>query len=197
MSDVSLSLEGRPTERLSQLRAIYDCAPVGLCFLDRDLRYVNLNQRLADMNGSSVQEMLGRKVAEIVPKMYAQAEANLKRALQGEAHSGVLLYGPPAQPGGPATERLASYQPVRDEDGEVLGVCVSILDNSAFEREEKVVYEIAGHNRPRPPSMALAAATARGRLHLYASSPSRTPTAEFRRRHQLSAGYIANYKRSA
>jgi EAL domain-containing protein (putative c-di-GMP-specific phosphodiesterase class I) len=41
------SLEAQPVQRLAQLQAIYDGAPVGLCFLDRDLRYVSLNRRLA------------------------------------------------------------------------------------------------------------------------------------------------------
>jgi EAL domain-containing protein (putative c-di-GMP-specific phosphodiesterase class I) len=58
------SLEAFPTQRLAQLQAIYDGAPVGLCFLDRDLRYRSLNQRLADMNGTSVQKHIGKTFAE-------------------------------------------------------------------------------------------------------------------------------------
>jgi PAS domain-containing protein len=63
------SLEAMPAQRLPQLQAIYDGAPVGLCFLDRNLRYVSLNRRLADMNGAPVADHLGRTVQEMIPKM--------------------------------------------------------------------------------------------------------------------------------
>ena len=48
------SLEGLPAQRLAQLQPVYDGAPAGLGFLDRNLKYVNLNRRLADMHGVSV-----------------------------------------------------------------------------------------------------------------------------------------------
>src|SRR5665213_1516797 len=147
IADISLSLEGHPTERLSQLRAIYDSAPVGLCFLDCELRYVNLNQRLAAMNGTTVAALLGRKVADAVPEVYAQVEGHLKRALKGEAYSGAELSAPPKEPGGPPSTRLAFYQPVRDETGEVLGVCVSIVDISTFKQNEETLSESADHYR--------------------------------------------------
>ena len=40
----SSSSDALPTQRLSQLQAIYDGAPVGLCFVDRNERYVSLEQ---------------------------------------------------------------------------------------------------------------------------------------------------------
>jgi PAS domain S-box-containing protein len=195
MADLSLSLEARPSERLSQLQAIYDSAPVGLCFLDRELRYVNLNQRLADMNGTTVQAMLGRKVADVVPILYAQAELHLKRALQGEAHSGGELYAPSSQAEGPAMRRLVSYQPVRDEAGEVLGVCVSVLDSSAFRRNEEVLYESAVRHRSGVEYSDRGIDGMRQPTPLRIEPP-RTPTGEIRRRN-LSVEYIENYKRSA
>ena len=38
-------------ERLAHLRTIYASAPVGLCFVDRELRYVSINNAMAEMNG--------------------------------------------------------------------------------------------------------------------------------------------------
>src|SRR5665213_2253826 len=148
MLDISLSLEGHPTERLSQLRAIYDSAPVGLCFLDCELRYVNLNQRLAAMNGTTVAALLGRKVADsISPALYAEAEWHLLRALEGEPSTGTEVMVPAAKPGDPITTRIASYQPVCDESGEVLGVCVSILDSFSFKQNKETLSEGADHYR--------------------------------------------------
>lgn len=46
---------------------------MGVCVLDADLRYCAVNQRLAQMNGLTVQSHLGRTVAEIVPSLAAEA----------------------------------------------------------------------------------------------------------------------------
>lgn len=57
--------ESRTTLQLAELDAIYRAAPVGLAALDRSLRYVRVNELLARMNGRTVEEHVGRAVAEI------------------------------------------------------------------------------------------------------------------------------------
>jgi len=76
-------LEAQPAERLAQLQAIYDGAPVGLCFLDCNLRYVSLNQRLADMDGVQMSAYTGKTVEEVIPWAFPTIEAYLRRALLG------------------------------------------------------------------------------------------------------------------
>ncbi len=62
-----ISYNSPPGQRLSQLQALYDGAPVGLAFLSPDLRYISINQQLAEMNDAPVQKHLGRLVSEIIP----------------------------------------------------------------------------------------------------------------------------------
>ncbi len=148
IADQFLSLDARPAERLSQLRAIYDGAPVGLAFINTGLRYVNLNQKLAEMNGQSVEAHLGRPVSEMVrPEVYAQFEPYLKRALNGESFPGVEVDRPSSAPGAPAATMMATHQPVRDEAGEILGVCVSITDISVVKQKEEALRENEDHYR--------------------------------------------------
>jgi PAS domain S-box-containing protein len=146
IADPFLSLDAQPTERLSQLRAIYDGAPVGLAFVNPELRYVNLNQRLAQINGQSVQAHLGRKVSEIIePEVFAQFEPYLRRALSGESFPSIEVRRTPANQ--TATTMMVSYQPVQDEAGEILGVCVSITDISALKQKEEALRESEDHYR--------------------------------------------------
>jgi PAS domain S-box-containing protein len=147
VADLYVSLDAHPTERLSQLRAIYDSAPVGLCFLDRDLRYVNINRRLAQMNGVAPEAHLGRKVEDVMPQVFAQIEPYMLLALQGEACPNVEMSTSFTMPGDPAKTMLRSFEPVRDEAGEVIGVCVSVVDISAVKLNEEALRESADHYR--------------------------------------------------
>ncbi|AFL88210.1 PAS domain S-box [Terriglobus roseus DSM 18391] len=131
------SLEALPTLRMAQLQAIYDGAPVGLCFLDKKLRYVSLNKRLAEMSGISVRAHLGHPIQEVYPEWYPIFEPYLARALQGEAVSRVELHGPHQFPGGADLELLASYQPAWDEADEVIGVSISVLDITEHKRKRR------------------------------------------------------------
>jgi PAS domain S-box-containing protein len=147
LSDGPVSLEGPPVHRLAQLQAIYDGAPVGLCFLDSHLDYVSINRKLAEFNGVPVLAHLGRSPAEIIPLVFKQAETYIHRALKGEAVYGVEIQKPPATPGGDAQTLLCSYQPVKDEAGEVIGVSVAVMDITERKRMEKVLHDVEEHRR--------------------------------------------------
>jgi PAS domain S-box-containing protein len=140
------SLERLPSQRLSQLQAIYEGAPVGLAFLDRELRYVNLNRRLAAMNGRPIEEHLGRTVAEMIPELYPNVEPFIHRALQGEAIAGVEITKPS---NGPNPERtiMLSYEPAFDEANEVVGVSVALVDLTPVKQAEAARRETEAHFR--------------------------------------------------
>jgi PAS domain S-box-containing protein len=148
-SDASLPLrlEALPTQRLAQLNAIYDGAPVGLCFLDRNLRFVSLNKRLAEIHNLPVAAHLGRPIAEIIPDKFPQCEPYLLRALKGEPYSGLEVLVPdPHQPAATRT-LLISYQPARDEVDEVIGVSMSVVDITGRKQAEQALAESEDHYR--------------------------------------------------
>jgi PAS domain S-box-containing protein len=144
---VASSLEALPAQRLAQLQALYDGAPVGLCFLDRNLRYVSINRRLADMNGAPVETYLGRTVEEMIPKVYPIVEKYMRRALQGEVIEELEFTRPATVSGEPDKTNLVSYQPALDEAGEVVGISVAVVDITDRKRAEEALRESEEHLR--------------------------------------------------
>jgi PAS domain S-box-containing protein len=120
-------IDAHPFQRLAQLQAVYDGAPLGLAFLDCDLRFVNLNRRLAAMNGISVANHLGRTVVEVFPEIYPQLAQPLERALKGIATAELEVVRP-ASSNASEQIRFVSYQPAIDEAGEVVGISVASVD---------------------------------------------------------------------
>jgi PAS domain S-box-containing protein len=132
-------LEAQPALRLAQLRAIYDGAPVGLCFVDSKLRFVTINERLAATNHCSVAEHLGQSVSEINPELFVQIEPFLQLALRGEASHDLEIRASGAPPDFSERTLLATCQPVRDEAGEVVGVSIAMIDITARRAAEQAL----------------------------------------------------------
>jgi PAS domain S-box-containing protein len=141
------SLEAQPVQRLAQLQAIYDGAPVGLCFLDPNLRYVSLNRRLADMDGVPIDAYMGKTVQEMIPKSFPFFEPYLRRSLKGEAIPEVEISVPSPIAGEADWTALLSYQPAFDEAGEVIGVSLAVVDITARKRTEEALRESEEHLR--------------------------------------------------
>lgn len=129
-------------EQLDQLNAIYDTAPVGLCVLDPELRYVRINRRLADINGVSVDDHLGRRVRDVVPNLADSAEPLFQRVLDtGEPLLNLEIHGEtPARPG---LRRvwLESAYPLRDGDGVIIGLNIVAEEVTERKRAEQALFE--------------------------------------------------------
>jgi PAS domain S-box-containing protein len=141
------SLEALPAQRLAQLQAIYDGAPVGLCFLDRNLRYVSLNRKLSEMDDVPMAAYLGKTVKEVIPKAFPIFEPYLLRALQGEAISEVEVSVPSQKAGEADRTTLVSYQPAFDEAMEVVGVSLAAIDITDRKSTEEALRESEDHLR--------------------------------------------------
>ncbi|HUS62266.1 MAG TPA: SpoIIE family protein phosphatase [Acidimicrobiales bacterium] len=121
---------------LALLDAVFTQTPVGLGFLDQDLRFVRINDTLARLHGLSPEEHIGRPVDEVlvgVPNAIASFRhvAETGQPLHGREITAVL-------PGcDDAGHYFASYFPVRAASGEVLGVGVAVLDITERHRAEE------------------------------------------------------------
>ncbi|NJL82468.1 MAG: PAS domain-containing protein [Chloroflexaceae bacterium] len=71
-------------QQLAEIEAIYQSAPVGLTVLDHNLRFLRINERLAEINGQSVEAHLGRSVRELLPELADTVEAFFAQLLKPE-----------------------------------------------------------------------------------------------------------------
>ncbi len=137
-----LASEARAREQLAELAFIYDTAPVGLCVLDRDLRYVRINERLAEIHGQAAIEHLGRTVREIVPGLADQAETLARRILEtGAPALGLEFSGETrAQPGVIRT-LIEHWLPHRDAEGQIDRINVVAEEITERKRIERALAE--------------------------------------------------------
>ena len=85
LENASLYREAKRTSAL--LDSLYNSAPIGLGFWDRDLRYVRVNNALAVINERPPEDHPGRTFAEVVPHL-APALESIARARARDGRAG-------------------------------------------------------------------------------------------------------------
>src|SRR6201994_2425876 len=118
------------------LQLIYDTAPIGLAFLSLDCRYLQINQRLTDICGISVEDHLGRSVRDCVPALADAVEGIVQSIMRtGDPVTGVEVAGQRADQ---TEERfwVTYWHPHRNADGEIVGVNVAAEEITERKRAE-------------------------------------------------------------
>jgi len=124
------------------LDTLLHTAPIGFCFLDRDLRFVRINERLAEINGVSAEAHLGRHVSEILPGLVETVRDVTGRILAtGEEVPNQEFSG--ETPAAPGVTRFwnQSWYPVRNGAGEVFGFGVVVEEITARKQAEAALRE--------------------------------------------------------
>lgn len=124
--------------KLAEIHSLYATAPVGLCMLDRDFRYLRINDRLAAMNGIRPEEHIGRKVREVLPVLAAAVEPVLVQILEsGKPLLGIEIAGEtPANPG-QLKQWVVHYHPLLDERGAVFAINAVAEDVTEQKRADR------------------------------------------------------------
>src|SRR4028119_2228948 len=124
--------------RQAQFEAFFAAANAGMMILDRQLRYVQINEAMAELNGICVADHIGRLLREVLPELAATLEPMLQEIL--DTGKPILDYEvggeTPKQPG-ILRYWQASYHPLRDENGLVFGVGGMVIEISDRKRAEK------------------------------------------------------------
>lgn len=97
--------------------ALLDTEEVGIAILDTDLRYRDVNPLLAKFNGVSVDDHIGRSVADVLPDLAPVIVPELTRVLEtGEARRDLSINGLTPSLKGQDSRWEASYIPIFESD---------------------------------------------------------------------------------
>nr|MCU0537170.1 PAS domain S-box protein [Hydrococcus sp. Prado102] len=128
--------------QLSEIESIYNTAPIGLCFIDTDLRFVRINEQLAQINGLPASEHIGRTLREIIPEMADDLEPLYRQVIEsGEPILNLEVSGTNRAQPGVVRDWLVSYYPLKDGEERVLGVNVMVQEITESKKAAIALYE--------------------------------------------------------
>jgi len=134
--------EIRLRRQLAELDLVYNTTPVGLCFVDTNLRYLRINESLAQINGRSIADHLGRTVREVIPEMADMVERIYRQVLatQTPVLDLEIKAQTPQQPG-VLRDWQISFYPVIDDSGTLLGVSTVVAEITDRNQAKRIIQQ--------------------------------------------------------
>jgi PAS domain S-box-containing protein len=120
---------------LSLLDAVFATAPVGLAFVDTQLRFARVNEAMARFNNRRVEEHVGRTISEVLGAPANEMVGLYRRVLAtGEPVHDLQLSGPSAVDSADLRHYQVFCTPVRGAGEDLLGVSAVVLDVTERQR---------------------------------------------------------------
>lgn len=153
VADVTERIEAERAQQLAQqalhrseavLRSVTEVVPVGIAVVDREGRYLLVNQGFEAWTGMPRDQVLGRPPQEVLsPEEYALRRPWIERALAGERLQFERDYPERTQ----HRHARVDYFPLHDENGAADGFVAVTSDISAARAEERRLRELAHTDR--------------------------------------------------
>lgn len=118
--------EEEMARQYAELENLYDTTPVGLSLVDREMRYIRINDSLAQINGIPREEHIGKTFRELLPELEDGLRETYKQIFNtGEAVLNVEIMGEtPASPG-EVRHWIGDFYPVfQGDEVFAVGTCV-------------------------------------------------------------------------
>ncbi|SEN91828.1 PAS domain S-box-containing protein [Duganella sp. CF517] len=115
----------------AQLETLYATAPVGLSYVDSELRVIRINDYMAALNGQKVVAHLGRQLGDMItdPGVRQGVLADYRTVLDtGRPLTGIERAGYTAANPNQLSHWVLSYYPQFDQDGKISAITGLLLD---------------------------------------------------------------------
>lgn len=131
--------EQQQAELLAQMESLVANAPIGIAFLDRELRYVRVNEALAEFNGLPLEAHLEHRMEEVLPNVTRQVSPLIQQVLEtGQPVLNHEMSGEIATRPGDVRHCLVSWYPVMLDKGRpqyIGAIVVDITERKRIEEE--------------------------------------------------------------
>jgi two-component system cell cycle sensor histidine kinase/response regulator CckA len=125
------TLQAEIARRERQLTSFFRGATAGLALLDRDLRFLQVNETLAEINGAPVRDHLGQSLSEMLPKLAPVLQPILREVLlTGKPALDVEITGETRRRPGVQRYWNGSYFPISGAGGAPEGVGVIVVETT-------------------------------------------------------------------
>lgn len=130
------------SQSFALIDSLLEASPLAICFLDREMRFIHINQVLAELNGLPIEQHLGQDFRQLLPESAAKWAPIIQQVLEtGQPVLNLELSGEPDGKPGYFGYWVANYYPVKNERGEIIGVGLIITDNTAAKQTELALRE--------------------------------------------------------
>ncbi|MFZ4832897.1 diguanylate cyclase [Rouxiella sp. Mn2063] len=136
------ALNSAPGQRLFQLESIYSNAPVGLCFIDLEMRFVTVNDAMATIIGLPHYQVIGSLVGTFIPELARQLADELVLAGQHNV-------APDKEFKIENSERIffVRIKPAYDKYSKLSGISVAMIDITSMKQMEQALRDSQEHYR--------------------------------------------------
>jgi two-component system cell cycle sensor histidine kinase/response regulator CckA len=120
------------------LNSFFSGATAGLAIVDRERRYIHINETLAQMDGLSAEAHLGRTIDEILPDFARSVTPLLESVLRtGQPVLDAEITAPTVGLAGALRHWRASYFPIHGSAGRLDGVGCVVVETTARKQAEE------------------------------------------------------------
>lgn len=134
---IAKALQKELTLREQQLDAFFSSAPVGLAFFDSQLRYVKINELLAQLHGLPITEHIGKTPSEITPRLALTIESNCRKILEtGNPLINLEISTDNPKFPGIIRDWIISYFPIPGDENQLFGVGAVVMEITDRKRVE-------------------------------------------------------------
>ncbi len=117
----------RSDDVISETARLYSIAPIGLGYLDTDLRYGYINQWLAALNGMTPEQHMGKTIYDILPKIAEKvADIMLEVIETGEPVVDGLVEAETLSMPGVKQQFRHNYFPDYGDKGQIVGIHIVV-----------------------------------------------------------------------
>jgi len=158
-------LEHEIVVREQRLNSFFTGATAGLALLDKDLRYVQINDTLAEMNGVPAEDHLGKTVREVVPHIAPITEPFIQKVLTtGESVLNVEVTGQTLSHPGIQRHWVESFFPIAGANGTPEAVGAIVVEITERKRAEQQLLDYQNRLRELAARLTLAEEQERRRI---------------------------------